>query len=219
MMEFILCVKHHETQDFMNIMNSEQTRSRQNNFNNLERSAKTAAIATIFNMSQDRRHTSGTTGGTSARIKDNVAVHHQAFTNELTPQSGSQRRSLRMEDTISSQTTPTRVQSPYVSALQAQSSADSTIRHTPSQPDQNDIIDDPEQQEAEAFNDIWSAYVNSREYRQGESTDDRLLSSIQEVRTRLREDLRRDDDEESQDPYNGYDDADEGTLLSLASPG
>jgi hypothetical protein len=46
----------------------------------------------------------------------------------------------------------------------------------------------------------------------GESTDDRLLSSIQEVRTKLGEDLSRDDndDEESQDPYNGYDDADEG---------
>jgi hypothetical protein len=139
MVEFILCVRHHETQDFMNIMNSEQTRSRQNNFNNLERSAKTAAIATIFNISQNRRHTSGNTGGISSRIKDNVAVRHRAFTNELTPQSGSQRRSLRMEDTISSQATPTRVQSPptrvpspYVSALRAQSSADSTIRHTPS---------------------------------------------------------------------------------------
>jgi hypothetical protein len=154
MVEFILCVRHSETQDFMNIMNNEQTRSRQNNFNNLERSAKTAAIASIFNLSQDRRHTSGNTGGVSSRVKDNVAVHHRAFTNELTPQSGSQRRSLRKEDTISSQSTPirervhspsTRVPNPYVAALRAQSSADSTIRHTPSQLDQDDIIDDPEQ--------------------------------------------------------------------------
>jgi hypothetical protein len=52
-------------------------------FNNLERSAKTAAIATIFNMSQDRQ----TTSGTSSRIREHVSVHHRAFTNELTPKS------------------------------------------------------------------------------------------------------------------------------------
>jgi hypothetical protein len=167
-------------------MNNEQTRSRQSKFNNLERSAKTAAIASIFNLSQDRRQTSGNMGGASSRVKDNVAVHHRAFTNELTPQSGSQRRSLRIEDTISSQSTPirervhspsSRVPSPYVAALRAQSSADSTIRHTPSQLEQ-DIIDDHGQQEAEASNDIWGAYVHSREHRRGESTDDQLLSSI-----------------------------------------
>jgi hypothetical protein len=142
------------------------------------------------------------------RVKDNVAVHHRAFTNELTPQSGSQHRSLRIEETISSPANPirervhnpsTRVPSPYVSALRAQSSADSTIRHTPSQLDQDDIIDDPEQQEAEASNDIWRAFVHSREHRRGEFTDNQLLSSIQEVRTRLGEDLRRDYDEEAED--------------------
>jgi hypothetical protein len=68
------------------------------------------------------------------------------------------------------------------------------------------MIDEPEQKEAEASNDIWSSYVNSLEHRRGESTDDRLLSSIQEVRTKLGEDLCCDDndDEESEDPYNGY---------------
>jgi hypothetical protein len=185
---------------------------RQDNFNNLERAAKTAAIASIFSMSQDRRQPSGTISGTSMRIRENVAVHHQQFTIELTPQSGSQRRSLRIEDTTSSQT-PTRVQSPYVSALRAQARADSTNRYTPSPLDQNELVlDDPdEQQEAEASDDIWSAYINSHDHRRGQSTDDRLLSDLQEVHAKLGQDLRRDNDvdDESQILFDDYDDAEE----------
>jgi hypothetical protein len=45
-----------------------------------------------------------------------------------------------------------------------------------------------------------------------------VRTRIQEVRTRLGEDLRRNDDEESQCPYNGYDDADEEVYRNAPFP-
>jgi hypothetical protein len=78
-------------------------------------------------------------------------------------------------------------------------------------------MDDPEQQEAEASNDIWRAFVHSREHRPGESTDNQLLLGMQEVHTRLGEDLCRDYDEEAQGPYNGYDEEDDEAYRNAPS--
>jgi hypothetical protein len=105
------------------------------------------------------------------------------------------------------------VQSPYVSALRAQARADSTNRYTPSPLDQNELIlnNPEEQQEADASDDIWNAYISSHGHRRGQSTDDRLLSDLQEVHAKLGQDLRRDNDvdDESQILNDDYGDAGE----------